>query len=391
MKRLFATLIISVIATGSLAALDAPQVDILNLRSKAMGGVRLSINDDQYAIMNNPAGTSTLERSWVSLIQAHIVFSGDFLSLYDHKDAFANIASGQADIDNSTWNYLSRMKLSLGTAPLYFTMLNILPFNINLAVFNSLNVRMKANPDIPIPTWDMTTYNDTVLVANFATEILDVKSIEMDLHFGVNAKVINRIQYRKDKMDLFYLYNLGSLNLEEMEIRRGLAFGMDLGFVATFGKQKDLKLSLTLSDFYSTRFAWTKPNNVSSLGDVIFGEGTDAGAAYIDPSLAIGASYRIGTLVPVFLENIVLALDIRDMFDPDINSFLKVYAGFEFEMLGFLKIRGGFYQGYVSAGLGIDVPILPIEIDFAYWAEEVGDYPGQDRLDNIGLTLNIVF
>ena len=86
--------------------------------------------------MNNPAGTSLLERSWVSLVQAHFVFSGDFLSLYDHKDSFTGIASGSSDIDNSTWNYLSRMKISVGSAPLYFTMLNILPFNINLAVFN---------------------------------------------------------------------------------------------------------------------------------------------------------------------------------------------------------------------------------------------------------------
>ena len=38
MKRLFAVVLISALAAGSLAALDAPQADILNLRSKAMGG-----------------------------------------------------------------------------------------------------------------------------------------------------------------------------------------------------------------------------------------------------------------------------------------------------------------------------------------------------------------
>lgn len=382
---------VSALVSGSLAALDAPQVDILNLRSKAMGGVRLSINDDQYAIMNNPAGTSLLERSWVSLVQAHFVASGDFLELYDHKSSFAGLAAGNSDVDNSTWNYLSRMKLSLGSAPLYLTILNVLPLNINLAIFNSLNVRMKARPDIPVPSWDMLAYNDTVFVANFATEVLDIKSLGMELHFGVNAKLINRIQYRKDKMDIFFLYNLGRFNLEEMEIRRGLAFGMDLGFVATFGEKKELKASLALTDFYSTRFAWTKPKKVSTFGDIAFGEGTAAGAAYIDPSLALGASYSLGTLIPLVLEDLVLALDIRDLFDPDSNSFLKVYAGFEFGMLRFIKIRGGIYQGYLSGGIGIDIPVLPLELDFAYWAEELGNYPGQDRLDNIAVTLNLVF
>lgn len=387
MKRLTTALIFSTLLAGPLAALDAPQVDILNLRSKAMGGVRLSITDDQYAIMNNPAGTAVLEHAWVSLVQAHIMVSGDFIDLYDHKSAFQGIASGTTDIDNSTWNYLSRLKLSVGSAPLYFSLLNVLPFGINIAVFDSLNVKIKSNPDIPVPTWDMMAYNDTVLVGNIATQLIDFKYAE--IFFGVNAKVINRVQFGRNGIDLFYLYNLGNLEMSEMDIKRGLAFGMDLGFLAKIGQ--DLRVSLTVNDFYRTRFAWTKPSKTDSLSDVLFGDGTDNGAGYINPSLAIGASYRIGTIIPVLIEDLVVAMDIRDLFDPDSNSFLKTYSGFEFGMLGFLKIRGGLYQGYVAAGVGIDVPILPIEIDFAYWGEELGEYPGQERLDNLALTLNVVF
>ncbi len=58
--------------------------------------------------------------------------------------------------------------------------------------------------------------------------------------------------------------------------------------------------------------------------------------------------------------------------------FLKLYVGAEFTLLGFLKPRLGLYQGWITAGLGIDIPILPMEVNFAYWGEELGDYPGQE-------------
>ncbi|MDR2733797.1 MAG: hypothetical protein LBC99_04020 [Spirochaetota bacterium] len=390
MKKLLLIIVIVIFGAPALFALDAPQINIQNLRSKGMGGVKLSIYDDQYAIMNNPAGPAVVDSAWVSLIQAQLVFSGDFIDFFDHKDAIiALTGEDQINIDNGTWNYLSRLKLTMSTTPVYISLLNILPLNLNLAIFDSLNVRAKANPDVPVPTLDFLAYNDTAVVLNFAAEFFNAKDV-FSLYFGVNAKLIHRLQFGKEKMDIFYLVNLGGGNFEELDVRRALAFGMDLGFAATVGSARALTLSLTLNDFFRTKFSWSRPVKTDSLGG-IFGDSEGAGEAYINPSLCIGGALNLGTLVPLVMEDLILSMDIRDIFDNDIVPFLKVYAGFEFALLKILKIRGGIYQGYLSGGLGIDIPVLPLEIDAAYWGEELGRYPGQQRLDNFGVTLNIVF
>jgi len=391
-KKILLLFILMVFGAPALHALGLPQIHIQNLRSKGMGGVKLSIYDDQYAVMNNPAGTAILDTAWVSLIQAQIVASGDFLGLFDHIDEFTAMAeAGSDEISNATWNYFSRLRFSAGTTPLYLSLLNVLPLNLNLAVFDSFNVRIKSNPDIPIPSWDFLAYNDAAVVLNWAAEILYLKDPGMGLFVGVNAKLIHRVQAEKDAMDIFYLASLGTSSLAGMDVRRGLGFGMDLGLAVVFGDDRALTLSLTLADFFGTRFAWTVPTKKDSIKDILFGDGDDVGANSIDPSFCFGLAWRAGTILPVVLEDILFAVDIRDMFDGGSTTFLKIYAGFEFSMLWILKIRGGIYQGYLSGGVGIDIPVLPLEIDFAYWGEELGLYPGQDRLDNFGVTLNIVF
>ena len=383
MKRLLILVLALLLTSSALLGLDSPQIDVMNLRSKAMGGVHLTMFDDQYTIINNPAGTGLLKNAWISLVQVQAVLSGDLLEIWDHKDKLTSVIGGSSDIENDTWNFLSRLKIGFSTTPVYLAFLNVLPFNINLAVFNTLKLDMKTNPDIPIPTWDFTLYNDTVGVANFSMRLLGLKFF--DLYAGVNVKLIHRVMFRKQRMDFFYIYNLTQLEMEDLDVYRGLALGMDIGFIAEFSKS--LHASLTITDFYGTKFSWTKVDPSDFMG-----EGTPAGHEYIQPSVNIGGSLKIGTIIPALIENLVVAMDIRNFFDKDINLFIKTYIGAEFGMLGgVFKIRAGLYQGYISAGLGIDIPVLPIEFSFAYWGEEKGDFPGQNRIDNFGLTLNIVW
>ena len=409
------------------AAEVLPQIAIQNLRSKAMGGARLAILDDQYAMMNNPAGPSVLRykngehsyrNRWLSLIQAQGVIAGDFLSFWENKDALIEAAGSIADgvtLENDLYNYLSGLRLAAGTTPLFFSMQNILPLHLSLAVFDSLNMRVKTNPDGPLPTWDILAYNDTVAVLNFAYKLPEIelgvfkeRGNILELSFGANAKVIQRMQIGKNGAEISDLVDLSDLNMKKLDFRRGMAFGMDLGIVAAFHlnvdgadwytqkrDKPDLTLSLVCTDFYKTRFSWTRPNSYDSLGDILFGDGESidgpAGEGVIKPGLGIGVAWWIGTIIPFVLDDIILTFDVRDIFSSASTTFLKIYAGFEFSVIKAFKLRGGIYQGYLSGGLGIDVPVLPIEIDFAYWGEEMGLYPGQERLDNFGATLNLVF
>lgn len=388
MKKIIIALLVISLTSSALLGYGAAQVDVLDLRSKAMGGVRLTIPGNQYTIMNNPAGLALMKKSFFSFVQAKVVVSGDLFDLMNNKDKILAV-SDTGVIDNATWNLLSRLKVSIAASPVY---LGYVGGGFGLVLFNTLRAKITSNPDVPLPTWNIEANHDMVLMAGYAMPLLDFKFAS--IYAGINLKLIQRLQLNKSRMDILYMASIADADLSDFAMKRGLAIGSDIGFVAEFGRA--LKASLTITDFFGTKFNWVTIENMDNLASEItslsFNEDT-GDHDYIEPSVNLGASLTIRSLpfIPkILVKNIVLALDIRDFFDNDVNMFLKLYVGAEFTLLGFLKPRIGLYQGWITAGLGIDIPILPMEINFAYWGEELGDYPGQERLDNIALTVNFV-
>lgn len=386
MRRLLLALFLFIGFSVSVAGLGAPQAEAINLRAMGMGGVRLCVADDQFSLVNNPAATSVLRGARLAILQVQAVVSGDVFDIYDKRDNLLNLMSASGDISNETWNLLARLKISFGSTPVYFAMLNIFPGQFNLAAYNTSRIKVSTNPDIPIPSWNATIYNDTVFLANFSMPLIDFKY--WYLHFGVTAKLINRFQMQRERMDFFALYDLTNLNLENLDVKRALALGMDMGILMQFGGGglKDYIISITVSDFYWTRFNWTLVDPSDPLGG-----GDSAGYSFIQPSVNIGFLHKVETVIPFLFENLLLSIDFRNVLDPDVNFFLKIHFGAEIAFLQTFKLRLGFHQGYFAGGVGIDIPILPLEIDFAYWGEELGTRPGQSRLDNIGVTLNLRF
>jgi len=385
MKKMVTITAVCVLLSVSLVAYDLPQLDVLNLRSRAMGGVALAFADDQYAPVNNPAGMGLMRERYVSLIQVQLVLSGDMVEGYKYKDRFSTLLSGDYAIANDMWNYMTRLRLSVGTTPLYFALLNVLPLDFNLVVFNTFRTRLKTNPDIPVPSWDIEGYNDTVAIFNWSMNLVDFKY--MNLFVGANAKLVHRVMFLENRMDLLAIKELMRFSLEDVDLMRALSFGMDLGVMAEMGHSKRFRLAFTVSDFFATKFSWTRLDPRDIWG-VTLGQG---GTESIEPAFNAGFCWRIGTIIPILIEDLLVGADIRNFLDKEINIFLKLYAGLEFTTLGFIKLRTGLYQGWLTGGIGIDIPLLPLEIHLSYWAEELGDFPGQERLDNFAATLNLVF
>jgi len=384
MKKIIIISLMLFLVSGSAFSLELPQVDVNNLRSKGMGGVKLTIIDDQYSLINNPAGPSATDVKNFSLFQAKALITGDFLDFWDQKDALLDLFAGDTAIDNDTWSYIAGLKLAVGTTPLYLALVNILPFNLNFAAFVTAKVNLDANLDIPLPTWDVRVIQDTVVMLNFGMPIYSSKD-SMIIHIGANLKVINRYLLTRNNVDLFQLIDIENFDMDSLDIKKGLAIGVDLGALAKFGEK--LTLALTITDFYGTRFQWNKV-----AVDDLFTDGVSVGTTMIEPSVHVGGKLTIGTIIPLLIEDLIVAVDVHDVVDGDIALFLKLYAGAEFSMVkGLIDIRVGLYQGWISAGLAIHIPIIPIDLEFAYWGEELGEYPGQERSDHFGASLNITF
>jgi hypothetical protein len=95
----------------------------------------------------------------------------------------------------------------------------------------------------------------------------------------------------------------------------------------------------------------------------------------------VGAAYHV-------TRNLMLAADFNDIFFSEGESmFNKLYFGGEFSGLGILVLRGGFAQGWPSAGAGLKLGIL--DIDGAVYGVEHSDHPGGDGDYNYAVRLKL--
>ncbi len=115
------------------------------------------------------------------------------------------------------------------------------------------------------------------------------------------------------------------------------------------------------------------------------------------PNLKVGVAYK-----PYFLNfqdlGTTLALDVVEMNWQGDNEFKntpnnasqinlsKTRMGLEFLLSGLLALRGGFYQGYPTAGVALVTSFINVE--WTYFGRELGTYPGQQPEWNQRLSID---
>jgi hypothetical protein len=84
----------------------------------------------------------------------------------------------------------------------------------------------------------------------------------------------------------------------------------------------------------------------------------------------------LGTAVGIDLPliSITPALDVRYLNRSDLPLTRKINFGIEID-LPLIDIRGGFHEGYYTAGAGVNLGLF--RVDAATYGVELGDYPGQ--------------
>jgi hypothetical protein len=149
--------------------------------------------------------------------------------------------------------------------------------------------------------------------------------------------------------------NLDPTSLKAELQRRGTGYGVDVGAVLTAPGPVKPTLSFVMKNVGMTTFTY------------------EAGAGApppIKPEMILGGSFEItGPLI-----SLRPAFDFKYMNRADVPTPSKVHLGVELG-LPLIDIRGGFNQGYYTAGVGLDLGIL--RVDAATYGVELGEYPGQ--------------
>ena len=135
----------------------------------------------------------------------------------------------------------------------------------------------------------------------------------------------------------------------------------------TFGTVLD-SLKESTTGFAADVGALYRLSSTTSLGFVIQNIYGKVGNEKYPVNVKAGIAWR--------LNRITLAADLTDILNKDgVALFNRVFMGAELS-LPLIQIRSGFYQGYPTAGAGINLKI--IKLDYAYYRKEFSRRPGLD-------------
>jgi len=225
---------------------------------------------------------------------------------------------------------------------------------------------------------------------------LPINLFGIKINLGADLRPMIRIRVPLDYTVMFDMIDAlqnGGNPLEALntvDSLHGYAFGLDLGAIAELG---NFRLGISVRDFLGTRFAY-KENQfadiVSSLrstgGFPAVGTGVDD---YVIPmDVSVGASYHLdfGSLSSVIDPVVHASLnDLIGVIRDERSPWTQLHIGTEIGLFRFLKLRGGFNQGYVTLGAGADLSIF--ELNAAFFTREMGKHIG-DR-PNAGMTVEV--
>lgn len=138
--------------------------------------------------------------------------------------------------------------------------------------------------------------------------------------------------------------------------QEGTGYGLDLGMNITIPAPIQPTISFAWRNVGDTKFRAANVNGAappSERSEMIIGAALDINAALV-------------SVTPTF--------DFRYLNRSDVQLTKKINFGVEVG-LPLLDIRGGFHQGYYSAGVGLNLGML--RVDAATYGEELGEYAGQ--------------
>ena len=337
------------------------------MRNRAMGGVGIISAKGAPAFIINPA---LLNRGRVSVspISLQFFFNNSFVDLgefiSDNADSLEFIGELSPSTLDTIYQDLNKidnrwMKLGIPVSAA------ITVRNIGIAAYGDLDMELKIDKGIYEPHLFVRGKIDRVVTFGFGKGI---DFVMPGLQAGAAVKFITRQEAKELKLGFS---DIGGVDDAATDLRDSLSsaktgFGIDIG--GLYSLNDKIELGIVFADI------------IGSIDDDDDGSIDDDDD--VSPNLKFGASYKL-------LNRVSAEINFLDLLNTDETNFFKrVHIGGEVD-LPFLKIRGGFFQGYPSFGVGINLII--IQADFAVWTEEIGPIPGLDGETFYGAQINLGF
>lgn len=321
------------------------------MRPMGMGGAFVALSNDSNALFYNPAGLADIGSIRANIFPLEVEVTENTYGMYkDSTDVDFDSELETAQFLRDNVGELAHFNISL--VPTYS-----MP-RFAFCAFGAARANMEAH-DLQYPKLEVQVINDYGLGAGYAHPLLDDT-----LLIGASLKYV----FRQSLTEEYTVTDIVESDFDQRikdDLIDGQGVLLDLGMI----------YKLKLLGLANTRIGLSANNLVGSkLGD----------AQDMEDHVDIGISQDLDLKAT----KLTLALDYVDLFSQigeDDDPAKRIRFGAELELLKFLELRAGIYQGYFTAGLGLDGRVM--RFDLLTYAEEIGTYAGQraDRRYSIRL------
>jgi hypothetical protein len=343
-------------------------------RMSALGGTHAALADDISVLLSNPGGFRSAGPQ-LSVAELTTNLSGPIFSIADVAFRIAGSASPSSLLLEPEVQKLLTSLYAGATinGPLALAYIGN---GLGFGFFNSTSASFSTQGTVPTVTTTMK--EDLLFIAGYGFRIpLPDKSLStLDVGFSVKGFTRAGIQWSESILSFFSLFTSPSSGgLTGQPFTLDLGFGLDVG--ALYNWNSFISVGLAARNVFSpvVRSAYTSLDAFSSGGTPTMSNGN----APLDLSLGLLLTPRLGFLEN-YLSNPKIMLDYGDIIDfwthPDTasNPILHVGLGVEVTLLDVLALRGGFGDGYFSAGAGIN--LTAFRLDLTMFGRELSTQPG---------------
>ena len=371
-KKYFALLLVFnfslFIFSLSAADLYEKPIVIISPTASALGGSHVTMNDGFSTMLSNPASFYSTEPEF-SIAEittgvkgpvfdiANLVISGDYLS--GMLDLIQGLYAGVDLLGPLSFGYVGE--------------------GLGFGIYTSTYSTVAASGPLSLAA-NMGT--EVTLVGGYAMRFPMPEDHVLDAGMVLKGSFKGELSFEESALNIMNI-SLDTLQTEKFNFITGI--GVDFGL--RYSYKNMLTVGLVGRDLYSP----TIRNVYKNINDFTSGVSPESQLPGIVPfALDFGVMYSPNLESKnLFISDIKFYLDYTDVLDflmyPELatNPILHIGIGTQISLLSILDIRAGFYQGLLSAGLGLD--LYYFKMNFAMFGSELSTEPGLRPVYNMQL------
>lgn len=362
--------------------MEAPNIYYFSPRVFTMGGAYTAWAQGPDAFFYNPAGYGLQGNRHLFLLDPSLRVNFTMLRFLSQITQSGSDFSVLMQDPEFVKNMIG-LRLSLGLAGL--PLAGLMVDGMGFALYDSMYVTANIKKGLLVPDAYLNVNADIGAIVGMAFNLGPVI-------VGANVKLIFKL-WGEEKSSVLNLLNYSPANgTLPIPLYKGNGIGFDLGAIMKLG---NLQIGIALIDAF-TRLSYWKINSTENLE---FGPEAKKydGKAYIKPQLNFGVAYKVGTLIPLFIYNMVLVADIQkfNQFIEDLSNKnyytlgTKLFMGTEFQTLGIFKFRLGLMQGYPTIGMTLNLVIF--QFNLAYYSRELSPISGLNQEENLLINISFIW